>query len=72
MHACLCMFMFFSYHLKVTYADFALSMLIGGLIVHVDVAAVVARFPKVLALQQEVEKLPNIKAWLHRRQFTEY
>ena len=72
MHALLMFkFTFSSNHLKVTYADFALALLVGG-VVGAGFGDTVDKFPKIQALQQAVENLPNIKAWIEKRPKTEF
>ena len=58
--------------LKVTYADFALAVLLDGVLPCVGLGATVDKFPKVRALQQAVENLPNIKAWIEKRPKTDF
>ena len=62
---------FSSNHLKVTYADLALALLVNGL-VGAGFGDSVDKFPKIRALQQAVENLPNIKAWIEKRPKTEF
>ena len=61
-----------SNHYKVTYADLALALLVGGMTSRAELGATVDKFPKIRALQQAVENLPNIKAWDETRPKTEF
>ena len=59
-------------HLKVTYADFALDLLCGLIQSMEGLKPTMEKFPKICALQQAVENLPNIKAWVEKRPKTQY
>ena len=58
--------------LQVTYADFAVAVMVGGVFIDAGVGATVDKFPKIRALQQAVENLPNIKEWIEKRPKTDY
>ena len=58
--------------LQLTYADFALATMIGGIATSARFGASVDKFPKIRAHQQAVESLPNIKQWIEKRPQTEY
>ena len=58
--------------IQLTYADFALVAMIGGIVTSAGFAASLDKFPKIHAHQQAVESLPNIKQWIEKRPQTEY
>ena len=55
-----------------TYADFAVAVIVGGMFTDAGFGAAVDKFPKIRALQQAVENLPKVKEWIEKRPKTDF
>ena len=56
--------------MKVTYADFAVYVLLEAL--EADSPSLLDNFPSLNKLKNSVQKLPNIDKWLKKRPVTPY